>query len=149
MLREARSTTNVKTDWLGLLTIVTVGVGTIVYVLAHDPMVEARRRQAARQSACDAHLVVLAEEVAEELKTVVLPARDGFCHEVEATGVIRCLLRRHVDEDNPRNRNQAAYTAGPIDSCQVRVEADGPRAIRLSQIPLPGAPMRTLVVRVE
>lgn len=88
MLREARSTTNVKTDWLGLLTIVTVGVGTIVYVLAHDPMVEARRRQ-------------------------------------------------------------AAYTAGPIDSCQVRVEADGPRAIRLSQIPLPGAPMRTLVVRVE
>lgn len=148
-MRDARSRAPAGTDLLGLITIVTVGVGAIVYVLAQDPRIETQRRQAARQSVCDAHLVMLAEEAAEELKTVMLPAHDGFCHEIEAEGVSRCLLRRHVDEDNPRNRNQAAYTVGPIDSCQVRIEADGPRAIRFSQIPAAGAPLRTLVVRVD
>ena len=149
MPRESRSRASGNNDRGGLLTIVTLGVAAIVYVRAHDPLVEAQRRQAARQSVCDARFVALKEETVDELKTTMLPARDGFCQEIEAEGVSRCLLRRHTAEDNPRNRNQAAYTVGPIDSCQVRIEADGPRAIRLSQIPAPGAPLRTFSVRLE
>ncbi len=53
---------------------------------------------------------------------------------------VECLLSHHTDEDNPRNRNQRAFTEAPItsaESCQVSLEAVGTNGIRFSQYVTP------------
>jgi hypothetical protein len=113
------------------------------------PYRQVRERAAARVAACDRLFVALRDEAAVELGTAVGRRTDGSCNEIDVDGVVRCLVRRHLDDDNPRNRNLRAYTTGPIESCQVRVEADGPGAIRFSQVVVVGAATRTFSVRVE
>lgn len=69
-----------------------------------------------------------------------------------AEWVVRGVLAKHVDEDNPRNRNQRAYVrAGsePLSAGQVGLSAISTNGVLFSQMPGPGGARRTFSIRVQ
>ena len=129
------------------LVIVVCFAACVLWVI--DRKSELRARQAGRGEVCDRLFTALMDETHAELGTALGSRTDGTCHEPEVGGSVRCLVSRHADEDNPRNRALGAYTTGPIHSCQVLVEPVGPRAIRFSQVREIGAATRTFSIRPE
>ncbi len=103
----------------------------------------------ARQSTCDDVYTALSDEAKRELVTAIRNEGGGMCGAMSTSEVVSCLLGRHTDEDNPRNRKQAAYTAGPPAACQVQIEAEDARTIRFSQPTDASGAIRSHSIRVD
>ncbi|MFN7953915.1 MAG: zinc-ribbon domain-containing protein [bacterium] len=105
-------------------------------------------REKARAATCDNVYVALNGEVANELDAA-MHGRTGKCAATTNDAVVSCMMRTHADEDNPRNRNQRAYTTAPGDSCQVQLSPLSSNGVTFSQIPNPSRPTRTFSIQVE
>lgn len=143
------SATQHRLAWFRLFTVLAIGSIVITYTRVHDSLEEVRSRRAGRALVCDVRLAELQDEARAALEAARRAVARDICKAIDAADVVRCLVRARAYVDNPRNRGQHMYTTGPIDSCQVRIEADGPRAIRFTQVRAPGSPLRTFSIRVD
>lgn len=100
------------------------------------------------ESATEQGVVVIASIAVEATATPADPAAAV----TPAEWVVRGVLAKHVDEDNPRNRNQRAYVAGgagDIAVGQVGIQAVVPNRVLFTQYPGDGAPLRTFSIAVD
>ena len=133
------------TRWLfRLLLLICVVVGVARYVAGHFLGCVCRERTAT----CDNIYVALNGEVANELDGA-LNGGTGQCAVTDATGVVECALNKHVDEDNPLDRNHRAYVWGNPEPCQVALTPVGRNGVVFSQVRDPGATTRTFSIRIE
>ena len=105
-------------------------------------------RDVSRTATCDNIYVALNGEVANELDGA-LNGGTGQCHVTDATGVVECALRKHVDEDNPLNKRQRAYVWGSPQPCQVALTPSDRNGVVFSQVPAPGSATRTFSIVVK
>ena len=66
--------------------------------------------------------------------------------------VVRGVLANHVNEDNPRNRGERAYTDAPPDEIhpgQVGLRATGPYGVTFYQYPSSNVSLRTFSVIID
>ncbi len=79
----------------------------------------------------------------------------GECQVSTNVGVLACVLGKHTDEDNPRNRNQRAYTtaadsnSAPADTCQVGLVTVSSNGIVFTQRPQQLSATRSFRVRID
>ncbi len=134
----------------GCGTALVVGAAFLLFAIIAIPQLLGAREKA-RNATCDNLYVALNGEAANELDSVL----NGGSTRCNSTGtsaeVVKCLLSHHVDEDNPRNRNQKAYVAGPGagDSCQVSVSSLGQRGVLFEQVSSQGRSARTFHVMLD
>lgn len=126
--------------------LVVIAIIGILAAIAIPQLLGAREK--ARNATCDNIYVALNGEVANELDGA-MNGGTGNCATSTNTGVMNCALGKHVDEDNPRNRNQRAYTTDASASCQVGLSTLSSNGITFTQVSNTGATTRTFSIRVD
>ena len=116
--------------------LVVIAIIGILAAIAIPQLLGAREK--ARTATCDNIYVALNGEIANELDTVLNGGSTGCGTATGNTQVLNCSLSLHTDEDNPRNRNQSAYTTSAnatanTSSCRVGLETASTNGIRFNQ----------------
>ena len=116
--------------------LVVIAIIGILAAIAIPQLLGAREK--ARTAVCDNIYVALNGEVANELDSA-LNGLTTACGTTSGNAeVLSCSLQNHTDEDNPRNRNQTAYTTGGDvgangSSCRVGMQTTSTNGIRFNQ----------------
>ncbi len=132
--------------------LVVIAIIGILSAIAIPQLLGARDK--ARTATCDDMFTALSGEVANELDFAI-HGGSGGCLVGSNAGVLACVLAKHSDEDNPRNRNQKAFTTAsnsntpPQDPCQVGLVAVSTNGIVFTQTPLVVGSFRTMRIRVD
>ncbi len=133
--------------------LVVIAIIGILAAIAIPQLLGAREK--ARNATCDNIYVALNGEVANELDGA-MNGGTGQCAVSTNAGVLTCALNKHQDEDNPRNRNQRAYTttadsntAPGGGSCQVGLVTVSSNGIAFTQQANQGGATRTFRIRVD
>ncbi|MFN7954204.1 MAG: prepilin-type N-terminal cleavage/methylation domain-containing protein [bacterium] len=132
--------------------LVVIAIIGILAAIAIPQLLGARDK--ARNATCDDMFKALNGEVANELDAAMNGA-TGECAVGSNSGVVACVLAKHVDEDNPRNRNQRAFTTAsdsntpPSDTCQVGLVTVSSNGIVFTQTPQVNGVFRTFRVRLD
>ena len=131
-----------------LVVIAIVGILTAIAV----PMLLGAREKA-RVASCDAAYVALDGEIANEMEDV-LEGGDAQCG-TSLFSLVPCVVVRHLDDVNPRNRAQPLYVASGVftpatQPCQVLIEPVPLQSgVRLTQQPAAGELPRTKVIQTR
>ena len=126
--------------------LVVIAIIGILAAIAIPQLLGAREK--ARNATCDNIYVALNGEVANELDGA-MNGGTGQCSTSTNTGVMTCALNKHTDEDNPRNRNQRAYTSGGIATCQVQLATLSTNGVTFTQQANQSGSTRTFSIRVD
>ncbi len=132
--------------------LVVIAIIGILAAIAIPQLLGARDK--ARNSTCDDMFKALSGEVANELDGAK-NGGTGECQVSTNVGVLACVLGKHTDEDNPRNRNQRAYTtaadsnSAPADTCQVGLVTVSSNGIVFTQRPQQLSATRSFRVRID
>ena len=129
-------------EWTVLLTAVGIPLAVVAPGLTSA-------RQKATAADCDNVYVALKREVAGEIDHLLNSTDTGTCDGTNTQDVIACVVARHQEATNPRNRAQPAYTSGEPDPCQVQVVALGHDAILFRQQAHRRFEPRTFRVQIE
>ena len=116
--------------------LVVIAIIGILAAIAIPQLLGAREK--ARTATCDNIYVALNGEIANELDTVLNGGQTGCGAASGNSQVLTCSLSLHTDEDNPRNRNQSAYTTSANattngTSCRVGMATTSTNGIRFNQ----------------
>ncbi len=126
--------------------LVVIAIIGILAAIAIPQLLGAREK--ARNATCDNIYVALNGEVANELDGA-MNGGTGQCSTSTNSGVVTCSLNKHVDEDNPRNRNQRAYTTTPTNSCQVGLSSLSTNGVTFTQQATQTGATRTFSIAVD
>ena len=126
--------------------LVVIAIIGILAAIAIPQLLGARDK--ARNATCDDTFKSLSGEVANELDGA-LNGGTGHCATTQNSGVIACVIFQHTDEDNPRNRNQQAYTVASPTSCQVQLTTLSTNGVTFTQQPDKGGATRTFSVAIN
>lgn len=113
------------------------------------------RRDQARSLTCDAAYILLRDEVASELDSVLSGGETRCGQSGGNSEVLSCTLLLNADDANPRNRRQTAFTtAGDAgtgaSSCRVGLTTQSTNGIRFSQFEYPASSTsRTFSITIE
>ena len=133
--------------------LVVIAIIGILAAIAIPQLLGAREK--ARTAVCDNIYVALNGEVANELDSVINGLTTACGTATGNAVVLSCSLQNHNDEDNPRNRNQSAYTtAGDVGtnaaSCRVGMTTNSTNGIRFNQfVQQNSANSRTFSVTID
>ena len=126
--------------------LVVIAIIGILAAIAIPQLLGARDK--ARTATCDDTFKALAGEVANELDAA-MNGGTGHCNTTQNSGVIACVLFQHDGEDNPRNRNQVAYTVGAPTTCQVQLTTLSTNGITFTQQPDKDSATRTFSIAIN
>ena len=126
--------------------LVVIAIIGILAAIAVPQLLGARLK--AQNATCDDTFKSLAGEVANELDGA-MNGGTGNCRVSTNAGVITCVLAKHADEDNPRNRNQRAFTSAAPSTCQVQLTTLSTNGVTFTQRPAVGGATRTFAVQVN
>ena len=133
--------------------LVVIAIIGILAAIAIPQLLGAREK--ARTATCDNIYVALNGEIANELDTVLNGGQTGCGTATGNTQVLSCSLSLHTDEDNPRNRNQTAYTTSAnvstnTSSCRVGLQTSSTNGIRFNQFVQQGSTgSRTFSITID
>ena len=126
--------------------LVVIAIIGILAAIAVPQLLGARLK--AQNATCDDTFKSLSGEVANELDGA-MNGGTGNCRVTTNSGVITCVLNKHSEEDNPRNRNQRAFTSATPGNCQVQLTTLSTNGVTFAQQPVAGGATRTFTVRVN
>jgi prepilin-type N-terminal cleavage/methylation domain-containing protein len=126
--------------------LVVIAIIGILAAIAVPQLLGARDK--AKTATCDDTFKSLAGEVGNELDGA-LNGGTGRCGVSTNAGVITCVLGKHVAEDNPRNRNQRAFTSATAGTCQVQLTILNTNGVTFTQTPTSGGLARTFAVKID
>ncbi len=121
---------------------------SVVLLPSYDPQL-LWHGERSRNATCDNVYVALNGEVANELDAALRADASPRCEGKDPAAIARCIVTEHVDEDNPLDKKQHAYTLGIPDACQVQLAPLSTNGITFAQRPHVGAATRTFSIRVD
>ncbi len=130
---------------LDVLALVMLAAGALPH-LSHELLFHGER---SRNATCDNVYVALNGEVANELDAALRGDVNRRCAGDDPAAIARCIVTEHVDEDNPLDKKQHAYTLGIPDACQVQLAPLSTNGITFAQRPHVGGATRTFSIRVD
>lgn len=138
---------------------VVVAIIGIVTAIAIPQLLGSREK--ARNGSCDKLFHTLDGEISNEMDTVIHtgnPSCGSMGSSWNDINVVRCVIRRHSGEDNPRNKTSRAYTnylesPSGFQACQVGLD-DCPMGswqlcVQLRQFPSPTSVERTYLIKLD
>jgi len=128
--------------------LVVVAIIGILAAIAIPQLLGAREK--ARNASCDGLFHSLDGEISNELDSAIAGAGSAQCGCTTNQCVMNCAMNKHQEEDNPRNRNDHAFTTGTASpTCQVAMATYGTTGVAVAQLAAAGGTTRTFNISVD